>query len=200
MSKTDRRSYTPHLTWEGKNAFHHGYRDNQIYFITARCRGRFLAFESEAAKDVFWNRFDHYTGEYDFTPVVTTLLNNHHHTLGDLKIGNNLGPMMQRNHGSVAKLVNDLLERERQSRLVPFRHDKRHHDYFDGCLRDETQFRLTFRYVRGQSVRHRVSRDWKDDLHTRVRVACERALSCVTELKVLLWGVKYRRHEERQGR
>jgi REP element-mobilizing transposase RayT len=101
---------------EGRHRFEHWYRDNTIYFITARCRDRFPAFARENAKQVFWNRFECYTRQYGFVPWVTTLLDNHYHTLGYLKAGSNLGPMMQRLHGSVAKLVNDLLPERR----VPF--------------------------------------------------------------------------------
>jgi len=94
---------------EGRHRFEHWYRDNSVYFITARCRERYPAFQSEVAKTVFWDRFDHYTQHYGFVPWVTTLLDNHYHTLGYLKVGEQLGPMMQRIHGSVAKLVNDVL-------------------------------------------------------------------------------------------
>jgi hypothetical protein len=103
-------------------------RDNTVYFVTARCRDRFPAFESEEAKLVFWDRFDHWTTFFGFVPWVTTLLNNHYHTLGYLKVGENLGPMMQRLHGSVAKLVNDLLPQRR----IPFWKEGNHaNDYFD---------------------------------------------------------------------
>src|SRR5687768_18243014 len=98
---------------DGRHCFEHWYRDNTVYFITARCRDRFPAFNSEEAKAVFWDRFDHWTGVYGFVPWVTTLLNNHYHTAGYLKVGINLGPMMQRIHGSVAKLVNDVLPERR---------------------------------------------------------------------------------------
>ena len=43
--------------------------------------------------------------------------------------------MMQRLHGSVAKLVNDLLPQ----RLTPFWRDAEGKGYFDGCIRDEKQ-------------------------------------------------------------
>jgi hypothetical protein len=43
-------------------------------------------------------------------------MNNHYHTLGYLKKGEQLGPMMREFHGSVAKLVNDVLP----ERHLPF--------------------------------------------------------------------------------
>ena len=82
--------------YKGHHRNEHWYLDNQVYFITARCRDRFPAFASEGAKAIFWNRFDHYTHEFGFFPWVTSLLNNHYHTLGYLRVGENLGPMMQR--------------------------------------------------------------------------------------------------------
>ena len=52
-------------------------------------------------------------------------------------MGENLGPMMQRLHGSVAKLTNDTLPERRGA----FWQDKAHDDYYDGCIRDVLQFR-----------------------------------------------------------
>lgn len=137
MSRTRKSSYNSNKTFQGKHRFEHWYRGNQIYFITARCRERYPAFATLAAQEVFWDRFDHYTQQHTFTPIVTTLLNNHYHTLGYLRVGTELGEMMRKLHGSVAKLVNDQLP----TRHLPFWHDRRHHDYFDGCIRDEKQFR-----------------------------------------------------------
>jgi hypothetical protein len=105
--------------WEGRHRFEHWYRDNTVYFITARCRDRFPAFGTERAKEIFWDRFLHYTAQHGFVPWVTTLMDNHYHTLGYLRVGKELGEMMRKLHGSVAKLVNDTLPR----RLVPFWRD-----------------------------------------------------------------------------
>jgi len=175
---------------KGKHRFEHWYRDNTVYFITSRCSNRFPAFASDQAKSVFWERFDHYTNHYGFVPWVTTLLNNHYHTLGYLKVGENLGPMMQRIHGSVAKLVNDVLP----ERLKPFWREGAHNDYFDGCIRDETQCRRAYRYTLTQSVRHRLTTDYRKYPHTQVRVDLERGIRRVTELKEFLDDVPYPRY------
>ena len=109
MPSFRKSSGSDHEHFRGKHRFEHWYRDNQVYFITARVRSRFPAFSSESAKAIFWNRFDHYTRHYGFVPWVTSLMDNHYHTLGYMRVGDNLGVMMQRLHGSVAKLVNDEL-------------------------------------------------------------------------------------------
>ena len=126
--------------WQGRHRFEHWYRDNQVYLITARARDGAPVFESEAAKSIFWDRFTHYTAMHGFVPWVVSLLVNHYHAVGYVPIGIELKEMMRKLHGSVAKLVNDLLE----VRLVPFWGDHENRDYFDGCLRDETQLVRTY--------------------------------------------------------
>ncbi|MEM6458991.1 MAG: hypothetical protein AAF710_06330 [Planctomycetota bacterium] len=191
MPHTRKSAQHQNPTFRGRHRFEHWYRDNQVYFITARCRGRSPAFATETAKAVFWDRFDHYTARYGFTPWVTSLLDNHYHTLGYLRRGDDLPGMMQRLHGSVAKLVNDTLPQ----RLTPFWKDKDHDNYMDGCLRDEKQGRATYRYVCGQAQRHEITHDWRLYPHTRINVAEDRAIRRALELNVFLTGVPYKRYE-----
>ena len=105
MPPIRKSSYTSNEFWDGQHRFEHWYRDNSVYFITSRVREGFAAFETEAAKSIFWDRFYHYTKLHRFVPWVTTLMINHYHTLGYLKFGKDLGEMMRKIHGSVAWLV-----------------------------------------------------------------------------------------------
>lgn len=139
---------------------------------------------------MFWDRFEHYTHEFAFTPWVTSLLDNHYHTLGYLRQGANLTPMMQRIHGSVAKLVNDLLPERRAN----FWRDEKGREYFDGCIRDEKQARGAFRYTLTQSKRHGLVADWQSYPHTRVRVELELAIRRSHEIQAFLSGVPYKRY------
>jgi hypothetical protein len=175
----------------GRHRFEHWYLDNQVYFFTARCRDRYPAFASEAAKAVFWDRFKHYTAKYGITPWVTSLLDNHYHTLGYQRVGENLLQMMRRLHGSVAKLVNDLLPERR----VPFWREKGHRDYFDGCIRDEKQCRRAYQYTLTQGVRHGIVKDWRDYRHTKVDIDLERGLKRALELQAFLEKVPYKRYQ-----
>ncbi len=173
-----------------KHRFEHWYADNQVYFITARSCERYPAFASQKAKQIFWDRFNFYTAKYLFTPWVTSLMENHYHVLGYCRTGPLLGRMMQRIHGSVAKLVNDILP----VRIVPFWSEAGHQDYFDGCIRDEKQCRLAFRYTLMQSVRCGLCRDWREYPHTRVNVELERGVKRALELGAFLEGVPYKRY------
>lgn len=107
--------------------------------------------------------------------------------------------MMRKIHGSVAKLVNDLLPERR----LPFWTEAGHHDYFDGCIRDEKQCRDAFQCTLTQSVRHKLCDDHKEYPHTRVYIDVDVGVKRSLELKAFLEGVGYkryhRRNRERQG-
>jgi REP element-mobilizing transposase RayT len=180
--------------YEEDHRFEHWYRDNQVYFITARCRNRIAAFEGEEAKQIFWRQFDKYTREFGFDPWVVSLLNNHYHNLGYLRYGKDLPVMMQRIHGSVSKLVSDIFE----VRLVSFWIESGKQNYFDGCIRDELQCRRAFRYTFTQCNRHGVCSDPKNYPHTRVYVDVETAVQRALQLRSFLQGVPYKRYQQRR--
>jgi hypothetical protein len=192
---TRKSSSSSDPTYRGRHRFEHWYRDNQVYFITARCRDAHPSFASEQAKAVFWDRFSHHTAEHSFTPWVTSLMDNHYHVLGYCRSGELLGPMMRKIHGSVAKLVSDLLAERR----VPFWGDPGHQDYFDGCIRDEVQCRRAYRYTLTQSVRHGICEDWRQYPHTHVNVEMELGIRGAVKLSAFLSGVPYKRYQ-REGR
>ena len=192
MGRFRKSSYTSREFFKGKHHFEHWYRDNTVYFLTSKTRGGIHAFQTEQAKEIFWNRFDHHCQEFGFVPWVTSLLNNHYHTIGYLKVGENLGPLMQRLHGSVSKLVNDTLEK----RHLPFWRSAGNKDYFDGCIRDETQARRAYRYTLKQAVRHGIVKDYRDYKHTHLNVELEPAIKRALELKVFLSNVPYERYRK----
>ena len=191
MGKHIRKSTrSKRASYKGARRYEHWYVDNQVYFITARVRDQIHAFGSDEAKQIFWDRFHHWTRHYGFTPWITSLLSNHYHTLGYLKAGANLGPLIQRLHGSVAKLTNDLLP-ERIARF--WLRDGDGKEYFDGCIRSEKQARRTFEYIRTQCRRHRVCAAPHEYPHTVINVSLERAVRRAHEIGAFLSGVPYRR-------
>jgi len=190
MGRFRKRSCTKDESVNGHHRFEHWYRDNTVYFITARTRGGFPAFDSEEAKLIFWDRFTHWTDYFGFVPWVTTLLFNHYHTLGFLRIGENLGPMMQRIHGSVAKLVNDVLPERR----AKFWRVENQNDYFDGCIRHDLQCRRAYRYTHLQAVRAGLVKRPEDYPHTRVSVELGVGIARAIELRAFLPHVEYARY------
>ncbi|MFN3167634.1 MAG: transposase [Phycisphaeraceae bacterium] len=198
MKRID-RSGGGRRVYRGEHRLEHWYIDNQVYFITARCRDGYPAFDSDRAKRVFWDRFEHYAQRHGFTPWVTSLLNNHYHALGYLRVGKELGGMMQRLHGSVAKMVNDGLEADGLPRRARFWKQSANHDYFDGAIRSEKQARLAYRYTLRQGQRHGVVGPGDVYAHTKVGVALEPAIRRSLELGAFLEGVPYKRYAQRMG-
>ncbi|MFI4861797.1 MAG: hypothetical protein ACIAXF_14085 [Phycisphaerales bacterium JB063] len=104
--------------------------------------------------------------------------------------------MMQRIHGSTAKLVNDTLDQ----RLTPFWREAGHQTYFDGCIRDEQQARKAYRYTCIQAERHNLCNDWTRYPHTRINIELERAIKRANELKAYMEGVPYKRYDDKKKR
>ncbi len=196
MGRLYRSSHTHNEFWNGQHRFEHWYRDNSVFFITARCLDRTPAFRSDRAKSIFWDRFEHWTAALAFVPWITTVMDNHYHTLGYMREGRKLGTLMQRIHGSVAKLVNDTLD----VRLTPFWRDSAGHDYFDGCLRDPLQCRRAYRYTLLQCRRAGICHDPRDYPHTRVHLDVDRGIERAIELDAFLAEVPYFRYDRRTGR
>ena len=186
-------SHSRHEHTEGKHRFEHWYRDNTVYFVTSKVRDGFFAFAGDDAKAIFWHRFDRWTNHFAFVPWVTTLMVNHYHTLGYMKVGEDLGVMMQRIHGSVAKLVNDTLPQ----RHLPFWRRDGVKDYFDGCLRDEKQCRLAYRYTLMQSVRARIVTDHR--VYPRVSIPLDVGIKRALQLDAFMTGIPYDRYDRGRG-
>jgi hypothetical protein len=70
--------------------------DNQVYFITGCCRDYFPALESEQAKQVIWERLEHYCNEFEFFLWIASVMSNHDHLIGYSRSGANLKKIMQR--------------------------------------------------------------------------------------------------------
>jgi len=183
-------SITSKERFAGKHRFEHWYADNQVYFITGCCRDHFPAFASDAAKAVFWAKLHEYAARYGFFPWACSLMANHYHLLGYNRTAEGVRSMMQRLHGSVAKLVNDLL----RERRADFWRDQRGREYFDGCIRDERQARLAHAYTLRQAVKARLVRDHRDYPHTRVFLDLDRCICRAHELGAFLEGVPYTRY------
>ncbi len=187
-----RKSSATHThRWKGKHRFEHWYRDNTMYFITARVRDKYPAFDSEKAKQVFWNRMLFYAEKYSIIPCIVTLLHNHYHIIAYVRNGQNVASFMQRLHGSVAKLTNDLLP----ERHLPFWRTAGNRDYYDGCLRDEDQLRRAYRYTLKQAVCARLVKRWEDYPHTRVFVELKQTIDRAKKRRAIPIPVPYARYD-----
>ena len=79
-------------------------------------------------------------------------------------------------------------------RRVPFWSEPGHQDYFDGCIRDEKQCRLAYRYILSQSVRNGLCKDWRDCPNTRVSIELDRGVRRAMELHAFMEEAPYKRY------
>ena len=70
MGTFRKSSSTSHEFFDGRHRFEHWYRRNTVYFITAKVRDGFAAFDSHRAKETFFDRFEHWASQYEFYPWV----------------------------------------------------------------------------------------------------------------------------------
>jgi hypothetical protein len=194
MGRFRKSSYTRNEFFDGKHRFEHWYRDNTVYFITSKVREGAAMFQTGRAKEIFWDRFTHYTKLHGFVPWVATVMSNHYHFEGYLRDGEQLGEMMRKLHGSIAWLV----MKETGVRHVPFWRSAGNKDYCDGCLRDVLQAYRAFNYTRDQAVRARLVRRYSDYPHTRVYLDRDRAIARAVELRAFLEEVPYARYDARK--
>ena len=176
----------------GRHRAEHWAIDNQIYFITARCRDRLPAFRAEEAKSVFWRQLHRKAEAHGFTLIIVSLMDNHYHLLGHLREGEQLHHMMHGLHGSVARYVNQITDLA--SQVKPMFRERSNRQYMDGAVRSSKQFTRCFGYIERQSVRHRICKSAEDYPHTRVFVEMERARARALEISAFLHGVGDRRH------
>lgn len=196
MGKFRSSSVSRSEVYGGQHRFEHWYRDNTVYLVTSRTQDGTHVFRSPEAQVIFWSALEDTSKQFGLNLWVSTLMSNHYHLVFYLRFGENLGKFVQRLHGSVAKQVNDLSP----ARLRPFWCWKGRQTYFDGCLRDETQLRRTWAYVRDQSVKAGLVRLWAEYPNTRVTCDVETAVRFAHEREAFLPEVPYPRYDRNRGK
>ena len=201
MARFRKSSYTQNEFFDDKHRYEHWYRDNTCYFITSKVREGLHLFASEEAKAVFWDRFDFYTQKYGFVPWIATLLDNHYHFEGYLKVPLRRLPESRREpralHAAPARLCRETRQRSAPSASPPVLAPSR--EYFDGCLRDVLQAVRAYRYTKLQAVRAGIVRDYRDYPHTRVYLDIDRACGRAVELDAFPEDLPYARYERHRS-
>ncbi len=68
-------------------------------------------------------------------------------------------------------------------------------EYFDGCIRDEKQARLAYRYTMLQGERHGIVNDFRNYPHTRIGADVEETGGAALKNGEFLEGVPYKRYQ-----
>jgi REP element-mobilizing transposase RayT len=151
----------------------HIFRDNTIYFITARTIKKesqrkletFIAtsvevsdyrrdslqntnmyFYNNARKDVFVEVFKKSIKKYDIKIFAWVLLDNHYHLLIKINKKEALTRFIQNLHANSARLLNKLDNTKGR---------KIWYQYWDHCIRDEKDFYKHFNYIHNNPIKHK---------------------------------------------
>jgi len=128
--------------------FHHPphiYKDDSIYFITARTYQKEKIFNTDQKKKILFKNLRNEFSKIDYKLYAWAILDNHYHIEFKTKFGSNLGKTLNFIHGRTAFEINEL---ENISGRKIFQ------NYLDYCIRDEKDFYRHFNYIHHNPVKH----------------------------------------------
>jgi REP element-mobilizing transposase RayT len=86
----------------------HIYKDDTIYFITARTVEKEKLFDIEKKKKIFYRTLKNVLERYNYLLYAWTILDNHYHLLMKIAEGENLKFFVKDLHALSAKRLNEL--------------------------------------------------------------------------------------------
>ena len=126
--------YPPHL-----------YLDQKIYFITARTVNKKPFFNTDEKKRLLSKIIKEAGNKFKIKFYAWVILDNHYHLLIKILKGKKLPDFMKLINGKSAFLVNKL--EKIQKRKIWF-------NYWDKCIRNESDFWKHFNYIHHNPVKH----------------------------------------------
>jgi len=124
----------------------HIFRDNTLYFITARTINKKSFFNSDEKKEILRKVIKEAIKRFEISCYAWVILDNHYHLLMRIKEGKYLSKFIQNIHTNSSRLLNKL--EDLQGRNIWFQ-------YWDRCIRDERDFWKHFNYIHHNPVKHR---------------------------------------------
>ncbi len=131
----------------------HIYLDNTWYIITATTLDHASFLVSERAKTLVRDTLESLVLEFNITLYAWVILNNHYHLLLKTWRGKDLPRFLGRLHGSTSRQIN--LWDVATGRQV-------WHNYWDTCIRTETDLWTRFNYIHNNPVKHGYVRRLED--------------------------------------
>jgi len=123
----------------------HIYKDNELYFITARTIKKEKFFNTAEKKGIFHRTLKSVLEKYGYHLYAWIVLGNHYHFLMKAITGENLKFFVKDLHSLSAKEINK--SDDQAGRKIWFQ-------YWDRCVRDEKDFYFHFNYIHHNPVKH----------------------------------------------
>lgn len=152
----------------------HIYRDNQIYFLTSRTHKKICYFNGDERKEILKNVLIKSIKRFNIKIYAWVIMDNHYHLLFDIKRkfpssqfasprGDELRTSEMTPKGNFAskyQLVEFIRKLHKDSsriinKLDNTRGRKIWYQYWDHCIRDETDFYKHFNYIHNNPIKHK---------------------------------------------
>jgi putative transposase len=140
--------HTPPRVMEFKIYKHvppHLFIDEAIYFVTCTTYGKAKLLETREKKMLVLNTLEEVMSSHDIDLVAWVILDNHYHTLFQVKNAKTIPLVFQRVHGKSSFEIN---------RIDGIRRRKVWYNYWDECVRDERDYYNKLNYIHLNPVKH----------------------------------------------
>ncbi len=142
------------------------YRINdKIYFVTARTIVGVDIFNSNTKKNILRRAIKTSGEKYGIKVYAWVILDNHYHLLFNIPNGDNLPSYVGEIHGKSSIIVNKLDNTAGK---------KIWSNYWDTCIRNESDFWKRFNYIHQNPVKHKHCKEMKQYLFSSLGVWIER--------------------------
>ncbi len=123
----------------------HWYKDNSIYFITARTIDAESYFIGPSKRKIIYDALKEGIKKFKVDLYAFVILNNHYHLLFKIQKGVELTNFIGFINGKSSKTLNEL--ENKSGRKIWYQ-------YWDHCIRNEKDFFLHFNYEHHNPVKH----------------------------------------------
>jgi len=128
----------------------HIYLDEKYYFITCRTLDKKEYFKSDSVKQIVLNNFIKIRKEFNLEEFIYSILNNHYHFLTYLKLGKDLGKIMQLINGNISKELNLDLNYSLWDK------------YHDRMIKSEKSYYKIIGYIIGNPLKHKLVKNFDE--------------------------------------
>jgi len=123
----------------------HIYKDDILYFITARTIKKEKFFNAKEKKKILEKTLKEILERYCCDCFALAILDNHYHIIIKIKNGDDLKLFIKDLHSLSSQRLNKL--EDKKGRKIWFQ-------YWDHCIRNEKDFFLHFNYIHHNPVKH----------------------------------------------
>ncbi|MDP2683602.1 MAG: transposase [bacterium] len=140
-----------------KNRPPHLYFDNYYYFLTSRTLRRAKLFDTDKKKKILLDVIFRAIQKFNYDMVAWVVLSNHYHILLKVKNADQLPKLVGNIHTNSSRLLN--INDNFPGRKIWW-------NYWDKCIRDDSDFWKHFNYIHHNPIKHGYANSMQEYLYS----------------------------------